>query len=59
MKEVDVWYMHYYVVPTKVKGILVCDTMEAAEKEMKLLSVWKTYTCMKVTGPYKHEVESK
>lgn len=61
MKEVDCWYMSYYNVETKVKGIVILDSQPKAEKYMNDLGQWKkdgqnTYTCMKITGPHKHRI---
>lgn len=57
MTEVDVYHLSYYNKGTKTKGIVVYDTKDKAEKEMKLLSEWELYVCMEVTGPHKHKVE--
>lgn len=61
VKEIDVWYMHYYNVHTKVAGIVVHDSLKKTEKYRDDLEknniTGMCYDCLEITGPHKHKVK--
>ena len=59
----EVWYLKYYNIPTKVKGIVVFDTKAQAEKYRADLDKWNRptilYAFLEVVGPHEHTVPKK